>query len=1272
VYLKSLEINGFKSFADRTKLVFEPGMVAIVGPNGCGKSNVSDAIRWVLGEQRPTALRCTKMHDIVFNGTDTRKPLGMAEVSITFADCEGALATEFNEVTITRRVFRSGEGQYFINKNLCRLRDVHRLFMGTGIGTTSYSVMAQGQIDAILSSKPEDRRAIFEEAAGITKFKADRKEALRKLEQTDANLLRLADVIREVKRQIGSLQRQAGKARRYRELRDELRGLDIFVTRRRLATFDVRIRELESETIQLAAALAARQAEVTQGEKETAAIHDRILAAEHEIGTLTQAAAQADSQLIRAQEVMRVNEQRIAEYESWSTRDKLEIVATRDQLATLQQEQETLQARQAALQAETDTARAALQAAQAQFEEHRRAVDQARADLQRLRAETVERERRTNHLQGQLTAMEQRQRDTVMRRERLAAEQAQLTRSLELVASTRTEVQQQLDLRAQDVATHEARLQEIEEERATLTTDVRTAQEEQARLQSQIAARRAQLDLLHDRDDADEETLEGSRQLLDPANPLHVRSEAVLGALADQLTVPGELRLAVEAALRAWLDAVIVRDEAEARQLVTLLLGQGRQLAARLVIAVGACDAPPPAPTGLSPLLAKLQTAPEFADAARRLLGNVFLAETADAIPAPIPAGCTVVTRNGVVFHANGCVELWMPDRAVSSPLARRILISEHTEQLTRLEQELAAVRLRQQERNSRSAVLATALQEARRSYDEMRRQTAHKEGELQTVTRDAQRAKQRLDVVTGELTTLNQATREDDQRKQEWSTELQEFAEARSTLVETIATRSEELHTLEGGFTARQSALTEVRIQTTSLVQQAEHLNAQRSATQARFTELERTIVGRNQGVQSYEESICRLTSENGEIAGRLDAMRNEAAAFHAKAEKARQGRAATARELEQAESALSEHRQQLDASRNRKAAADVELAECRMHRQNQFDRINNEYSLSPAQLVAEPDPAWPEGEAPAIETAEARIAQLNTAIHDIGPVNLVAIEEYKELEERHAFLHAQEADLVKSKGQVMDLIRMINKKTSEMFQETFAQANANFEGMFAKLFNGGTARLILLENAEDPLECGIDIIARPPGKRLQTISLLSGGERTMTAVALLFAIFMIKPAPFCMLDELDAALDDSNIGRFVQQLKDFLVHSQFLIITHSQQTIASADIVYGVTMPEKGISKVVSMRLKEIGVRELPIEASPEDLAAAAASQAPAPPRRRRKAVQAADDNPAESEAELPFSDEDASGETYEADKTDDAELPAETDEDEGSSSDTPADKS
>jgi chromosome segregation protein len=1227
VYLKSLEINGFKSFADRTKLLFEPGMVAIVGPNGCGKSNVSDAIRWVLGEQRPTALRCSKMQDIVFNGTDNRKPLGMAEVSITFADCEGILATEFDEVTITRRVFRSGEGQYFLNKNLCRLRDVHRLFMGTGIGTTSYSVMAQGQIDAILSSKPEDRRAIFEEAAGITKFKADRKEALRKLEQTDANLLRLADVIREVKRQIGSLQRQAGKAKRYRELRDELRGLDLFVTRRKLAAFDVRIRELDSETIQLAATLAARQTDVANGEKATAAIHERILQTEHQIGNLTQSAAQADSTLVRAQEVTRVNEQRIAEYREWAERDTREISATREQIDTLRTQLAELKSRQAELHAQHAAARAALQTAQAQYEEHRRAVDQARADVQRLRGEAVDRERRAAVIQNQLSAMETRQRETMIQRERLSAEHAQLAHALELVASTQNEVQLQLDLRAQDVSTHETRLQEIEAERTGIATELVKAQDELSRLQSQMAARRAQLDLLSDREETAEEYLEGARQLLDPANPLHIDNATVLGSLAEQLTVPQDLRLAVEATLRAWIDAVVVRNADDARTLVDTLLGQGRQMAARLVIADGADTRRPPCPTGLQPLLDQVVVASEFASAATRLLGHVFLANTPADVPHPLPDGCTVVTRNGAVFHANGCVEVWMPDRAVSSPLARRMLIADGTAQLAQLELDLAAVRSRLEERRARSSALAAALVDARRACDEVRRQAAHKEGELQTVARDADRARQRLEVVAHELETLNLSTREDDERKGAWSAELQQLTSTRGTLVETIATRSEELQALESAFGARNTELTEARIQTSAVAQQCEHTAAQVEAVIVRLAELERTLEGRNQGVQSYDEGIQRLAAENVELAGRLDAMRQEAADFHAQVEEARQTRTATARELEQAESQLAGHRQMLDASRTRKAAADVELAECRMHRQNQFDRIGNEYSLSPAQLVAEADPAWPGGQAPAIEDAETRIAQLNGEIHEMGPVNLVAIEEYKELEERHAFLRAQETDLVKAKGQVMDLIRMINKKTSEMFQSTFDQANVNFERMFAKLFNGGTAKLVLLENAEDPLECGIDIIARPPGKRLQTISLLSGGERTMTAVALLFAIFMIKPAPFCLLDELDAALDDSNIVRFVLQLKEFLVHSQFLIITHSQQTIASADIVYGITMPEKGISKIVSMRLKDIGVRELAIEPSPADAQAQAESASDAPPpkrsRRHAAAVPAADES-------------------------------------------------
>lgn len=1210
VHLKSLELNGFKSFAERTKLHFEPGMVAIVGPNGCGKSNVSDAIRWVLGEQRPSALRCGKMPDVIFSGTDNRKPVGMAEVSITFTDCEGVLATEFNEVTIARRVFRSGEGQYFLNKTPCRLRDIHRLFMGTGIGTTSYSVMAQGQIDAILSSKPEDRRAIFEEAAGITKFKADRKEALRKLEQTEANLVRLADVIREVKRQIGSLQRQAGKAQKYRELRDELRGLDLFVTRRRLAAADVRIRELDGETIALTASLAARQAEVATGEKATAAVHEEILQTEHAIGQLTQSAAQAESQLARAQEVIRVNEQRIAEYRNWAERDTREISATREQIEALRIQEKDLAARRTDLLARQDAARQALESAQARSDEHRLAVDQARADVQQMRGDAVERERRAASIQNQLAAMETRERETMIRRERLAAEHAQLARGLEQAAQMRDEVRRQLDALTQAASEEEKRFQSLDAERTEVTAGLRAAEEDSSRLQSQVAARRAQLEMLSDREETEGEFLEGSRLLLDSANPLGVAGGAVLGPLAEKLTVPQELRLAVEAALRAWLDAVLVQDAAKARDLVEALVGGGKQRAARLVIAGERAPVVPETPAGLTPILSRIQVAPDFAAAAGRLLGHVFLAETLADVPGTLPAGCTVVTRSGAAFHADGCVEVWMPDRAVSSPLARRMLISEGSEQLARLDRDLAGVRRRQEELGGRAAALASAVSEARRAWDESRRQSAQKEGELASVSRDADRARQRHDVVAGELQVLANATQEGDNQKRAWSEELQALVASRGAIIETIAARSEELRALEGQFGALNGELTEARIQVSGIAQQCEHAAAQAEAVQVRLGELERTLEGRNQGVQSYDEGSRRLTAENADLAGRLDAMRGEAQSFRDRMEETRKVRAAKGRELDRCEAQLAEHRRALEEAHARKAQVDVEWTECRMRRQNQLDRVYNEYSLTPEQLVSEPDPAWPQGQAPAQEDADARIAQLTADIHAMGPVNLVAIEEYKELEERHAFLRAQETDLVKSKDQVMDLIRMINKKTAEMFQTTFEQANVNFEQMFTRLFNGGTAKLVLLENAEDPLECGIDIIARPAGKRPQSISLLSGGERTMTAVALLFAIYMIRPSPFCLLDELDAALDDSNIGRFVQQLKDFLVHSQFLIITHSHQTIASADIVYGVTMPEKGVSKIVSMRLKEIGARELEID-TPSDGGPAVPASADAAPQ-------------------------------------------------------------
>ncbi len=831
MYLKHLEIIGFKSFADRTRLDFDPGLIAIVGPNGCGKSNVSDAIRWVLGEQKPTALRCSKLVDVVFNGTDTRKPLGLAEVSITFTDCEKELGTDYHEVTITRRVYRDGSGEYFINKQQSRLKDVQHLFMGTGIGTSSYSVMAQGQIDAILSSKPEDRRAVFEEAAGITKFKADRKDALRKIEQTEQNLLREADVLREMKRQIASLQRQVGKAQKYKELRDQLRGLDIYVSKNRIHGYDEELEQNARSRNEIDAAIAEAQDTVTAAESLAQDLHAQVHVLEDRLQALAGQQAAAEAEYSRAREVIGVNATRVEEYRAYIARDRNEIVQTKTTLEEVAMQAESLDQKAQLLTDSLSAAKTAQEAEEADFNALQDAIDAQRAEVAAKRREVAD--------------------------------------------TTRT---------------------------GTLVND------------------------------------------------------------AD--------------------------------------------------------------------------------------------------------------------VNRNGAVETWRAGTTVTTMMKREDLMA-----------------------------LVTSAEDALR------------EMELKHIP-----ASQRL---------------------------------------------------------------TERRIAASQMEQELSFIGQQRDAANRRRAELAHAVEGREDQIAGYEDSIRRLTDESGDLLSQLDELKEKASAFVDCINDGRGQRAEMLEKITVADQDAARKRADLDRAKDVRSRLEVASAEATMRRQNVYEHLQDEYGLFADAVMREPDPEWKKGVVPPLSELEGTVGCLQAEIAALGPVNMVAIDECRELEERYAKEKAQEEDLLAAKAQLLDLINNLNGTSGGMFRSTFEQANKNFQTMFTRLFGGGEARLVLLENEEDPLECGIDIIARPPGKRPQSVTLLSGGERTMTAVALLFSIFMIKPAPFCMLDELDAALDDANIGRFVEQLKEFLRQSQFLIITHNQHTIAGSDLVYGVSQQEKGVSRVISMKLSDLGVK-------------------------------------------------------------------------------------
>ncbi|HAL92191.1 MAG TPA: chromosome segregation protein SMC [Verrucomicrobia bacterium] len=1172
---------GFKSFAERTKLVFEPGMMAIVGPNGCGKSNVSDAIRWVLGEQSPKALRGGAMTDVIFNGTHQAKPLAMAEVSLTLTGCEAVLGTEYNEVTVTRRVFRSGEGQYFINKTPCRLKDIQRLFMDTGLGTNSYSVMEQGRIDQILSSRPDDRREVFEEASGISKYKADKKEALRKLEHTEANLLRLGDIIKEVKRQIISLQRQVGKARRYKSLQDQLRGCDVWLGKGRLAELDASLVLLEEELKTHAAREEELRTGVEAAETRANGLRQNMAEVEASIAAAMDASSEASGALARARELIRTNQERAQELESFSQRDSRETEAARTGLEAHLAELDALKKDLIAATDAHETARLELEKRQAALAAHDQETAAARKRLQELRTEALDLETRLARLQNEFNEIEARERTDLLRRERFAAEKAEAERAVESYA-------ERLGLMAAQRAGKQAgadqaqrQVEDLKKSQADRATQLAALQREISSLASEAAAREAQVNLLA-RNRAEARGFPaGAKKLLENAAVPGVNPKDILGSLAEKVRADKGHQLALEAVLRSWLDAVLVKDAAGALEIAKNLQA-AKAGAVRLLSTAGGEGNETPAGAG-RPLLDHVKAPGELAPLLRRLLGPVRVVDSAAGVPAEIPAGGVYVTLDGLVARGDGSVEFWAPGENESNPLALEHQLAEWQEDLERLKKAAAEKRVRAEALEQDETSDRAALNAAQTALEGHRREMALAEGEIRMVEREAKQAGERAETIGWELQALVEKTGAGTQRRTSLAGEMESIRTRQADVRAQNTADSEKLRVLEDERNARLEEATECRVALAGYKQQLDGLRARGEPLEARIHELESLIRERAAGIDSYRERIGALAKATADAEGQVGPLEAEMTRRQAELHEARTLRESRTAELAKSDAELHASRSELDATREKRNGVDIQLARQRLHRQNLVERMSADYSLQAADVLKAPEPDWEEGGAPADrEALETLVAELRTKIQSMGPVNLVAIEEHQELEERFAFLTQQNDDLVNAKQQLMDLIRKINDTTTSLFTETFNIVNENFQELFKQLFGGGNAKLVLVDE-ENVLESGIEIIARPPGKKLQTVSLLSGGERTLTAVALLFSLFKVKPSAFCLTDELDAALDDSNIARYLEMLKGFLKETQFIVITHNRQTIGSAAALYGVTMEKQGISKIVSVKFRD-----------------------------------------------------------------------------------------
>ncbi len=1257
MHLKNIQIVGFKSFADKASLEIMRGVTAIVGPNGCGKSNVSDAIRWALGEQSAKALRGGEMADVIFNGSEQRKPLGMAEVSLTFADCKEALSTgqmagmdaNFDEVTVTRRVFRDGNSEYLINKTLCRLKDIQTLFMDTGIGRSSYSIMEQGKIDKVLSSHPDDRRSIFEEAAGITKFRSQKKEALRKLEYTEANLLRITDVIRELKRQINSLQRQVGKARRYQALTEEVRRLDAQLGRHEYEEIGREIQCAEQELGQIRGGLDRLRSEIESGEGRIADLRAEGVQIEQQRQQIFQRQRDVQSEVERHETRIRSNLDRVNEGRAANESAERELAQARERLAHGEAECRVAQEKLEGLRASEGARAEALAAAQTALSQAEAKAKEQNLGLQRTQAAILSAEGGIANLRNQVGSHERENQELLLRVQRLITTRNGLL-------ETRQGLVQKLEAMQTEVTSFRATFEDSRHAVVGSEEDLREAERQCQEIiagisenQKAFSEKRSRREVLRQLHDSYEGYLEGAQALLRRSveaaggGDMEAFRSTVLGTLADLIDVEPRYSLAIEAGLGQALQAIVVADGATALRIAEQLR-QGDLGRAILAIKEEESNFSLAGSLPREPLAGALcwasdvvQARPMVAAFIRNLLADMVIVEDlARAIELQkLQPSLTFVTNQGDVLDHHGILSAGSPKAMPLQLIGRRNEIAALDEEIARLEAVLHDLSARKGEWEGRRVLARQSLGDRQSDLRLKENDLTRRDLLLTSIQSEIRDADARISASEMESRDAELRGGEVNAERARLAAQLQE-AQAHQDALK--AEFSSALATQEESAREREQAaqgVNDLRVAMATMRQEISGLEMQARLLDAQIQEGRQLIARRELEIREATQRIAEWEGENAEAEHRIAALRESVAGIQSEVAAADHEKERVETAIHETSEALRRSRQEIEGAQKAITDHEVQLTGRRGDVGHLVDRIQREYTVDLATVKLLPlrgqmDGALEPTEAPTVEVppteapvetiAETeggeeplpepiptieptqldfaswddvalRVAELRAKIQSMGPVNVEAVREFEELEGRYNFMSREMNDLTTSKEQLLEILRKINLTTRQMFAETFVKIRENFQGVFSELFGGGKADLILVDE-NDPLECGIEIVARPPGKQLQSIMLLSGGERTMTAVSLLFAIYMVKPSPFCVLDEMDAPLDESNINRFIGMLERFLVHSQFLIITHNKRTIGMADALYGVTMPERGVSKLVSVKFhgRKDGAKTLP----------------------------------------------------------------------------------
>ena len=1181
MYLKRLELQGFKSFADKTILEFMPGITTVIGPNGSGKSNISDSIRWVLGEQSIKSLRGNKSEDIIFAGTQNRKSLGFAEASIVIDNSDGKLPIEYAEVVVTRRIFRNGETGYFINKTPCRLKDVLELFMDTGIGKDGYSIIGQGKIDEILSNKAEDRRNIFEEAAGIVKYRARKNESEKRLEQTKLNLLRINDILSEIEANIGPLKIQAGKAKQFLSLREELKSIEIGLFIYNIDSYKQKLEEIDKDI----GIIISQQKDEENKLIELQNLKERLKIELEEVTNNIEQAQnigfESEKKIEQINSEINVSSERISNNTQNSERFKREIQDLEKRNLEIAEEKENRIKKRDSLnenkekfvkeleskETELQQISSKLTEEEKQIEEKKKLVEQNVEQRYESKEQISNIEISNQNLQKRSKAIELSIADTISKIDEKRILKSDLLKTFNEKETKRNEYKQ--------------RLERINLEKEESNTKIKQYEDKINKLMSEIQIKDSKQKFLSEMEKEKEGYSKAVKSILLECEKNEKLNKGVRGVLANLISVPEEYQTAIETVLSATLQNIVTETEEDAKKLIEYLRTNNLGRASFLPIAsVKGKKIDRLIKNNLEGIVGVasdlVEVDKKYEGIISNLLGKTVVVnnmDTAIILARQNSYSFRIVTLKGDIINPSGAISGGSTAVRTTSIIGRTNQIKELEKSIADLNKELEKIELEKQEYLESIEGVLEEIASLEQSSQEIEIEYATEKQRIETLQEAILSLEENLSNLKREKQEIEETEKENNDKKEQIQQKTLELESQNNALNEEIKAFAEKNKENQKYIDDLNFDITNLRISVNSF---DESNNSLEEILQRIETELQNNL----NKIENQNNQIKASNFENDELnkaienyKEQIEKIKLEVNTSSETIEKLKQEKLSKNESITKAEAGIEEKRASVEMIKNQANKLEVKKSKIDIELEQIINKMWEEYEVTPNNAEEYERPSN-------IQETTKKAKELRDSIKELGSINIDSIEEYKQTKERYDYMCEQRLDLENSSNKLKKVIQDMTKIMKEQFETQFKTINKNFGEVFKELFGGGKAELKLTDES-DVLTSGIEIEVQPPGKKLQNMSLLSGGERAFTAIAILFAILKINPAPFCVLDEIEAALDDVNVYRFAEYLKKFSRDTQFLVITHRKGTMEAADTVYGITMEENGISKLLSMKL-------------------------------------------------------------------------------------------